>query len=79
MGIGIPQRPPEESGQYNKNGRVADALSWKCRYKLCNARVEKLGLASVGREWQAFEGQTDGVECSDGPSSRGFDNGSNVG
>jgi hypothetical protein len=30
-------------------------------------------------EWQAFEGQTDGVECSDGPSSRGFDNGSNVG
>jgi hypothetical protein len=27
-------------------------------------------VASARSEWQAFEGQTDGVECSDGPSSR---------
>ena len=61
---------PEEPGQYNKKGRMGDVLSQKRRYKLWNARVEKLGLAAVGRLAVAMEQIGAGSKNSACPSTR---------
>ena len=58
---------------------IAFRIINKTTPRKCNCSRRPLSRSSEAREGAALEGQADGVEGSDGSSSRGFDDRSNVG